>query len=75
VSEIINRGHGSLFRNLPREAVNIVGTALGIFVTVAAGATISQALPADPSPWLFAGCYAAPAAAVFAIYWYVAQKL
>lgn len=75
MADIINRGPVSLIRSLPREAINIVGSAAGIFVTVAAGAGISQALPADPSPWLFAGCYAAPAAAVFAIYWYIAQKL
>ncbi len=75
MTDISNRDHGSLFRGVPREAINIIGTALAIFVTVAAGASIAQLLPADPSPWLFAGSYAAPGAAVFAIYWYIAQKL
>lgn len=75
MSDISNRGHAPLLKSIPREAINIIGTAIGIFVTVAAGASIAQLLPADPSPWLFAGSYAAPGAAVFAIYWYIAQKL
>jgi hypothetical protein len=75
MADIMNRGSGSLFRSVPREAINIVGTAAAIFLTVLIGSTIASVLPADPSPWLFAGCYLAPAAVMFAVYWYVAQRL
>ncbi|WP_374570386.1 hypothetical protein [Phenylobacterium sp.] len=75
MSDVSNRGHLQLFRSLPRELINIMGTALAIFLTVLIGSTIAAALPSNPSPWLFAGCYAAPAAVMFALYWYVAQKL
>ncbi|MFN3523025.1 MAG: hypothetical protein ACK4YQ_12320 [Phenylobacterium sp.] len=75
MSDISNRGPASLFRSLPREAVNIVGTAAAIFLTVLIGSAISSVLPENPSPWLFAGCYAAPGAVMFAVYWFIAQKL
>jgi len=75
MSDISNRGPASLFRNLPREAINIIGTAAAIFLTVVIGSTIASALPENPSAWLFAGCYAAPAAVMFAVYWFVAQRL
>ena len=72
---VSHRSQGSWLHSVPREVVNIVGTALAIFLTVLIGSTIAAALPTEPSPWLFAGCYAAPAAVMFAIYWFVAQKL
>lgn len=75
MSDISNRGPASLFRNMPKEAVNIVGTAAAIFATVVIGSAVASVLPEDPSPWLFAGCYAAPAAVMFAVYWYIAQRL
>lgn len=75
MTDVDHRRHPSLFSNLPREVLNIVGTALAIFFTVMIGSLITSVLPEDPSPWLFAGCYAAPAAVMFAIYWYIAQKL
>ena len=70
-----SRERVALVRSVPRELINILGTALGIFLTVMVGGFLASALPDDPSPWLFAGCYVAPAAACFAIYWFIAQKL
>lgn len=75
VSDITNRNALSLVSRIPREALNIAGTVLGLFLVVAAGALISEALPPDPSPWLFAGSYLAPGALAFAVYWYIAQRL
>ena len=75
MTDVDQRRHPGLFSSLPREVLNIVGTALAIFLTVMIGSTITMILPEDPSPWLFAGSYAAPAAVMFAIYWYIAQKL
>ena len=76
MTDILNRGAGNLLRHAPKELINIVGTGLAILVAVALGATLASALPADAtSPYLFAGCFAAPAAAAFAVYWFVAQKL
>ena len=59
--------------HVPVELLNIlatIGAALGV---VAAGAAISAALP-QPTPWMFAASYAAPAAIAFAIYWWIAQR-
>jgi hypothetical protein len=48
-----------------------VVAALGV---VAVGAGLSAALP-EPSPWLTASAYLAPASLAFAAYWWMAQRL
>lgn len=59
---------------IPAELFNIVGTAVAVLGVVATGAFLSSVLP-DPSPWLTAAAYAAPAGLAFVAYWWVAQKL
>jgi hypothetical protein len=59
---------------VPSEALNVGGTAAAIFGVVATGAGLSATLP-DPSPWLMAAAYGAPAGVAFVAYWWVAQKL
>jgi len=75
MAHVTERQPQSIFQHVPRELLNIVGTTLAIFLTVLIGSTIASVLPDNPSPWLFAGCYAAPAGVMFAIYWYIAQRL
>ena len=70
--------HGAqqqVVRGVPRELINIVGTAFALFAVVALGGMISAALPESNSPWLFAASCGAPAAIAFAIYWWIAQRL
>ncbi|MFD1190611.1 hypothetical protein [Phenylobacterium conjunctum] len=71
----ITRQQAHPLRGVPRELINIVGTALALFAVVAAGGLISSVLPDNGSPWLFAASYGAPAAVAFVIYWWIAQKL
>jgi hypothetical protein len=59
---------------VPAEMLNIGGTAAAILAVVAAGAGLSSLLP-DPSPWLRAAAFLAPASFAFACYWWAAQKL
>lgn len=59
---------------IPAEVLNIGGTAGAILGVVVAGAGLSSMLP-DPSPWLAAAAYLAPASLAFAAYWWIAQKL
>jgi len=76
MTDIANRGAGNVFRHAPKELINIAGTGLAVLAALALGAALASALPADAhSPFLFAGCFAAPAAAAFAVYWFMAQKL
>lgn len=69
------RAPSNLLRSVPRELINILGTALALFAVVAVGGLISSALPDSQSPWLFAASYGVPAAIAFVVYWWVAQKL
>jgi len=62
-------------RAIPAELANILGTCGALLAVVASGAGISAALPDPASPWLFAAAYGAPAAAAFAVYWWIAQRL
>lgn len=71
----ITRQPAHLLRGIPRELINIIGTALALFAVVATGGMISSVLPPGGSPWLFAASYGAPAAVAFVIYWWIAQKL
>jgi hypothetical protein len=59
---------------VPAEIATIVGAAVAIFFVVFAGMGLSSVLP-DPSPWLVAAAYLAPASFAFAAYWWLAQKL
>ena len=56
---------------------DVVSSALvslsAIFFVVASGLGLSSVLP-DPSPWLIAAAYLAPAGLAFAAYWWVAQR-
>jgi hypothetical protein len=58
----------------PAEMRNIGATAAAILAVVAAGAGLASVLP-DPSPWLKAAAFLAPASLAFACYWWAAQKL
>jgi hypothetical protein len=58
---------------MPAEIVTIVGAGAAIFFVVASGLGLSSVLP-DPSPWLIAAAYLAPAGLAFAAYWWVAQR-
>jgi len=69
------RAPSNLLRGVPRELINILGTAFALFAVVAVGGLISSALPDSQSPWLFAASYGVPAAIAFVVYWWVAQKL
>ena len=60
--------------HVPAEVLNIGGTAGAILAVVGTGAGLSSMLP-DPSPWLTAAAYLAPASLAFAAYWWIAQKL
>ena len=62
-------------RAIPAELVNIAGTAGALLAVTATGAAISEVLPDQASPWLFAAGYGGPAALAFAIYWWVAQRV
>lgn len=59
---------------MPAEILNIGGTAVAILAVVGVGAGLSAALP-EPSPWLTAAAYLAPASLAFAAYWWIAQRL
>ncbi len=56
------------------EVLNIGGAAAAVVTVVGMGAGLSAALP-NPSPWLSAAAYLAPAGLAFAAYWWMAQKL
>ena len=58
---------------VPAEIGAIVGAAVAIFFVVASGLGLSSVLP-EPSPWLIAAAYLAPASLAFAAYWWVAQR-
>jgi hypothetical protein len=59
---------------VPAELITIGGAVVAIFFVVAAGLGLSSVLP-DPSPWLVAAAYLAPASLAFAAYWWVAQRV
>ena len=59
---------------VPAEFISIGGAVAAALGVVAAGAGLSAALP-DPSPWLTASAYLAPASLAFAAYWWMAQRL
>ena len=59
---------------VPPEILNIGGTAVAVLAVVGIGAGLSSVLP-QPSVWLTAASYLAPASLVFAAYWWIAQKL
>jgi hypothetical protein len=58
----------------PVDILTVVGGAVTVLGVLAAGAGLSRLLP-EPSVWLTAAAYAAPASLAFAAYWWVAQKL
>ena len=59
---------------VPAEFINIGGGVAAALGVVAAGACLTAALP-EPSPWLTASAYLAPASLAFAAYWWIAQRL
>ena len=63
-------------RQVPKELINIVGTALAIFVAVFLGSLLVSVIPADrQSAWVTAGAFLTPAATMFALYWLIAQRI
>ena len=58
---------------VPAEIINIFGTSGAIFAVAVAGDLLSRLPP--PSVWTTAAAYSAPAAAAFAVYWWVSRKL
>jgi len=61
---------------IPKEIINIAGTALAIFLAVFLGGLLVSAIPPErQSVWFTAGAFLTPAAAMFALYWLIAQKL
>jgi hypothetical protein len=61
---------------VPKELINIAGTAAAVFLAVWLGGLLASLVPAEAaSVWLTAGAYLAPAAAMFALYWVIAQRL
>lgn len=58
---------------IPGEIINIVGTAVGIFVAVFAGSALAERLP--PSAWNTAAAYAIPAGLVWLAYRWLVRKL
>ena len=71
--QVARRGSGAVA--LPREVVALGGFGAAVVLVVASGAGLASLLPGHPSIWLSAGAYGAPAAAAFAVYWWIAQKL
>jgi hypothetical protein len=59
---------------VPAEFISVGGGVAAALGVVAVGAGLSAALP-EPSPWLTASAYLAPASLAFAAYWWMAQKL
>jgi uncharacterized membrane protein YdjX (TVP38/TMEM64 family) len=57
-----------------RETALVLGSAVGIFVAVAGGSAISSYAP-EGSPVLLMLSFAAPAAAVFGVFWLIARRL
>jgi hypothetical protein len=53
---------------------NFGAAVVAALAVVAVGAGLSAALP-EPSPWLTASAYLAPASLAFAAYWWMAQRL
>ena len=63
-------------RSAPKELFNIFGTIGAIFASVWLGGLLASVIPAtQASVWLTAGAYLAPAAAMFALYWVITQRL
>lgn len=61
---------------VPKELINIAVIAAAVFAAVWLGGLLASIVPAsEASVWLTAGAYLAPAAAMFALYWVIAQKL
>ena len=58
----------------PPELLLMLGSALGIFVTIVVGAVIASYMPAH-NPWLFMGSFAAPGGVAFAVYWLISRRL
>jgi hypothetical protein len=66
------RPHGRL---VPKEILNIVGVGLAIFLAVVLGGLLVSVIPPESkSVWFTAGAFMTPAAAMFALYWLIAQK-
>jgi hypothetical protein len=58
----------------PVEMGAVGAAALAILFVIAAGTGLASILP-DPTPWLVAAAYLAPAGLAFTAYWWAAQKL
>jgi hypothetical protein len=58
----------------PPELMLMVGSALGIFFTIAIGAVIASYMPAH-DPWMFMASFAAPGAVAFGAYWLISRRL
>lgn len=58
----------------PPELLLMLGSALGIFFTIAVGAVIATYMPPH-DPWLFMASFAAPGAVVFGAYWLISRRL
>jgi hypothetical protein len=55
----------------PSDAVAVLGAALGV---LAAGSAIAAVLP-EPTLWMLAAAYLAPASLAFAIHWWISQRV
>ncbi|MET0295159.1 MAG: hypothetical protein ABW042_09095 [Phenylobacterium sp.] len=61
---------------IPKDLMAIVGFAAAIAAAVWLGGLLAAVIPASQaSVWLKAGAFAAPAAAMFALYWLITQRL
>lgn len=60
---------------LPKEFIKILGTVLAILLAAGLGGLLAAVVPPQhASVWLKTGAYLAPAAAMFAVYWVIAQR-
>lgn len=63
-------------RPVPKEILNIVGAGLAIFLAVFLGGLLVSVIPPErESVWFTAGAFLTPGAAMFALYWLIAQKI
>ena len=60
-------------RRMPVDMLTLGAGAAGCAVLVALGGALASVLP-QPSPWLAAAAWLAPAGLAFAAYWWVAQR-
>jgi membrane protein DedA with SNARE-associated domain len=62
-------------RPVSKEVINIVGTALAVFLAVFMGSLLVSVIPPErESVWFTAGAFLTPGAAMFALYWLIAQR-